>query len=194
MKPYPEMIAEGWQNIAKLEEKIAALKQEAEGASKMFEGELRQRIAQLEDNLVLDANCVKGMEEYLAAHPELNTEDETAMSKKFIDWPNLFADVDGGMNVKSAADKYHCAEVSIYNKLAERKRESGEPIPFSKPRKPTKKPPEAPQADNTFSETARISAVMNLVTAKDAEAVKTAARALIMALADQAADVWLGVT
>ncbi len=128
MKSYPEMIAEGKASIAKMDERIESLKEEAKSLPAPLAHEHKRRIAQLEDWRQNSLYGVKGMEEYLAAHPELNEKEEEDPVKKgsraFIDWDALFADIDGGMSQKDAAEKYECAEVTIYNKLRQRSRDA----------------------------------------------------------------------
>ncbi len=128
MKSYPEMIAEGKASIAKMDERIESLKDEVKSLPAPLAHEHKRRIAQLEDWRQNSLYGVKGMEEYLAAHPELNEKEEEDPVKKgsraFIDWDALFADVDAGMSQKDAAEKYECAEVTIYNKLRQRSRDA----------------------------------------------------------------------
>ena len=83
MKSYPEMIADTKADIAKLDKRIAELKKQKGNSKNM---PLSERIDKLEDARACTYYNLRGMEEYLAAHPEeVTIMNETEQSGKESD-------------------------------------------------------------------------------------------------------------
>ncbi len=127
---HSEMIAQGEASVAAYDKRIAEVEKELETAPKASMPVIYNRLERLRYDRTITYNGVENMKEDLRLHPELdnrpelneakeaamNTEKVRPARNNNINWPALWADIDGGMSTADAAKKHNCAEVTIINK------------------------------------------------------------------------------